>query len=802
MPHLEFSAQAREAIRQGQQAAGALGHGYVGSEHLLLGLALAKGGGAAKRLTRAGATAEAIRQKIAATVGVGVSRPCPAQGLTPHCRRAIGAAAALAKRQGRDKVGSDDLLQGLLEEKGSGAVEILGQLGADYDRMYAEGRLPTGNPYRAPKGGKWEGGDTRLTDQFSRDLTALARSGRLDPVIGREKELGRVIQILARRTKNNPALVGEPGVGKTAVAEALAQALAEDRVPPEMRGKRLLSLDLPSMIAGTKYRGEFEERVRNILAELRRVGNVILFLDELHTVVGAGSAEGAIDAANLLKPALGRGEIQVVGATTWAEYRRYIEKDAALERRFQPVTVTEPTREATLEILKGLRDRYERHHHMTLPDETLETAVALAERYLPTRRFPDKAVDLMDEAAALARMAPSELPREVTALEQRSALARREKEAALARQDFRRAALLRDAQEDFSRQADAAREQWQRLRPVTGQEVAQVVSLWTGVPVTQLTGDEQARLKGLEGRLNGVVVGQTQAVAAVSRAVRRGRLGLRDPDRPTGCFLFLGPTGVGKTQLCRALAQELFGGADKLLRLDMSEYMDAHTAARLMGAPPGYVGYDEGGQLTGPVREKPYSLVLFDEVEKAHPSVVDLLLQIMEEGVLTDGQGRKADFRNTVVVMTSNLGAEKLSGGVPLGFGGVPGREAARRQAREAAKSFFRPEFLGRLDEVVVFDPLGASELTAVAHTLLDQSAKRLAAHGVKLETTDEGVSALVEDALGENAGARPLRRLIAVRVEDAAAKGLLDGTLTPGGVFRLERSPALAAKTGKGVIP
>ncbi len=665
--------------------------------------------------------------------------------------------------------------------------------------MYPESdRHAQGSPYRAPR--QKDGSDTRLTDQFARDLTAQARQGLLDPVVGREKELGRVIQILARRMKNNPVLIGEPGVGKTAVAEALAQAMADGRVPEDLRDKRLLSLDLAAMIAGTKYRGEFEERVRNILAELRRAGDAILFLDELHTVVGAGSAEGAIDAANLLKPALGRGELQVVGATTVADYRRYIEKDAALERRFQPVTVDEPSREQTLAILKSLRPRYEQHHNIPIPDAALEAAVDLAGRYLPERRFPDKAVDLMDEAAALERLSPNWQSEEVLALERRADQAAAERETAAANRDFHRCLLLRDAQQSFLRQAGELRQRWRagRRGGVTAETVAQVVGMWTGIPVTPLGGAERERLAALEGELLREVVGQPQAVRAVAQAVRRGRLGLKDPNRPAGCFLFLGPTGVGKTQLCRALAKHLFGSAERMVRFDMSEYMDKHTAARLVGAPPGYVGYDDGGQLTQRLRRQPYSLILFDEAEKAHPSVLDLLLQIMEEGSLTDGQGRTADFKNAVIVLTSNLGAERLSRGkVALGFGAASGKEAARRCALEAARAFFRPEFLGRLDETVCFDALGRPEMTQIARTLLDEAGQRLRAHGVRLETPEAAVEGLVTQAMAQNQGARPLRRLIAQQVEDKAAEGLLTGKLRPGGQFCLSVPEGeLSAKT------
>lgn len=587
------------------------------------------------------------------------------------------------------------------------------------------------NEYQPTVAGRWECGP-RLLDQCTQDLTALARAGGLDPVVGREEELSRVIQILIRRRKNNPALIGDPGVGKTAVAEGLAQALAAGDVPWELQGKRLLRLDLAALIAGTKYRGEFEDRVRRLLGEVKNAGNVILFLDELHTLVGAGSAEGAVDAANLLKPALGRGEVQVVGATTVEEYERYIEKDGALERRFQPVKVAEPTAAETVEILKGLRARYESHHHLLIPPETLEAAVSLGARYLPQRKFPDKAVDLMDEAAALARTkAPKAVP----------------------------AAVFGKA----------------RRQRVTAAEVAQVVERWTGVPAGKVTAGEQTVLAGLEETLNREIVGQTEAVGALCAGVRRGRLGLNEPHRPAGCFLFLGPTGVGKTQLCKVLAQELFGSREALIRLDMSEFLESHQVSRLTGPPPGYVGYEEGGQLTGQVRRRPYSLVLLDEVEKAHPTVLNLLLQIMEEGRLTDGQGREADFRHTILVMTSNLGASALTPGrVSLGFG--HGEEDAKAKVMPAVKEFFSPEFLGRLDEIVTFRALDREDLAQIAEKMLGETAKRLSRHGLTLEVSREAVDWLVEAALAEKLGARPLRRLIARQVADPAAQKLLTG--------------------------
>lgn len=790
MKRVEFSGCAQAAIRLGAGEAAKLGHGYVGTEHLLLGLMDEAEGMAADTLRRGGLAAPALREAVTALVGVGAAGARPSQGLTPRCRRVIESAAREARLRGQGRVTTSHLLRGLLLERESSAFRLLSHMGADPGRMYGElDRPPGGGPLRSGRSHAPSPGGTPLTDQFARDLTALAREDRLDPVVGRERELDRVIQILARRTKNNPALIGEPGVGKTAVAEALAQRLARGEVPDGLRGKRLLSLDLSSMVAGTKYRGEFEERVKNILQELGRAGDVILFLDELHTVVGAGSAEGAIDAANLLKPALGRGELQVVGATTLDEYRRYIEKDGALERRFQPVRVEEPTREQTMDILRRLRPRYEAHHGVTIPDDALEAAVALAERYLPQRRFPDKAVDLMDEAAALCRLSPENRPQPLMELEARAEAAGRDMEGAIRRQDYEGAARLRDAREDFARQARTAREQWRQAGggALTPGLVAQVVSQWTGVPVQELTDGERAGLVRLEEELGRELVGQTQAVAAVARAVRRNRLGLRDPRRPAGCFLFLGPTGVGKTQLCRVLARRLYGGEDALVRFDMSEYMEPHAAARLVGAPPGYVGHEQGGQLTERLRRKPHCVLLFDELEKAHRDVWNLLLQAMEEGQLTDGQGRIADLRNAVIVMTSNVGSAFLRPGqVSLGFGAPPDREAARERAMEAAKKTFPPEFLGRLDETVVFHPLEREHLLQIARGLLEGSARRLAAQGVVLRPTEEALEALADQALRQSGGARPLRRLIAQEVEDPAAEGLLSGALSPGGVLRL----------------
>ena len=628
-----------------------------------------------------------------------------------------------------------------------------------------------------------EGAETRLTDRFSRDLTRMAALGALDPLVGREQEVGRVIQILARRTKNNPALIGEPGVGKTAVAEGLALRMASGAVPEPLRGKRLLSLDLVSMVAGTKYRGEFEERVNQVLCEVRRAGNVILFLDELHNIVGAGSAEGAIDAANILKPALSRGEIQVVGATTLEEYRKYIEKDAALERRFQPVKVAEPTPEQAKAILRGLRRRYEDHHGLTISDEAIEAAVELSQRYLPDRFLPDKAIDLIDEGAARMRV-EEEVPIALRALSERAERAAREKVQAIAMQDFERAAILRDAEEDFRRELDRkqSRQKGGTAHELGREEIAAVLAQWTGIPLESITKGEARRLLELEGELHRRVVGQDRAVSAVAAAIRRGRVGLKEPNRPIGAFLFLGPTGVGKTELCRALAAALFGSEDALIRFDMSEYMEKHAASRLVGSPPGYVGHEEGGQLTEQIRRRPWSVVLFDEIEKAHDDLQNILLQVMEDGQLTDGQGRRADFRNTVVVLTSNVGAQKLvSKSPPLGFAGGSSDDKRKEAVMEELKGRFKPEFLNRLDEVILFDRLERRDLERIALRLLGGVRGRLSELGVDLDAKWEAVSLLADPGAEREQGARPIRRAVRRRVEEPAADLLLSERLCAG---------------------
>lgn len=805
MMEYKFTKQAQLSLRLAQENSSALGHGYVGSEHLLLGLAQEDSSVASRVLKSAGLEAAAIRASLTRLVGVGTPGGLPTQGLTPRFRKIIEQAVNEAAKTGCRYVGTEHLLLALLKEQTGGAAVILrdsgmelrqlqndlvNSLGGESAPLFRMGKMKNDKDYVNV--------DTKLLDQFSQDLTRMAAEGSLDPVLGREKEIERIIQILSRRRKNNPALIGEPGVGKTAVVEGLAQRVATGLVPDDLRGKRVLSLDLPSMVAGTKYRGEFEERVKNVLAEAGKAGNVLLFIDELHTIVGAGSAEGAIDAANIIKPALGRGNVQVIGATTLDEFRRYIEKDAALERRFQPVLINEPDEETSINILKGLRDRYECHHRLTISDGALIEAVRLSSRYIPDRRLPDKAVDLMDEAASRVKMERVASPPGLRSLEEKVLKASQEKEEAIRKQNYERAGMLRDAEEDFRREIESHREVWLQERKhvtVTEQDVAAVVSSWTGIPLTNITKTESECLLNLEDELHHRVVGQDEAVHAVARAIRRGRVGLKDPRRPIGVFLFLGPTGVGKTELCKALAGTLFGKDDALLRFDMTEYAERHTISRLIGSPPGYVGHEEGGQLTERVRRKPYSVVLFDEVEKAHSDIWGILLQIMEDGTLTDATGRKVDFRNTVVVMTSNVGADRITaGGRKLGFSSDTDSKNAPRPVNEVRsavmnelKKTFKPEFLNRVDESIVFRPLEQTELREIARQMLRSVADRLEVLGVSLQITDPAVELLTDNCMDPDYGARPLRRAIQSIVEDRAAELLLSGTLSHGTTATLD---------------
>ncbi len=805
MSENKFTPRAEEALRLSQEAAEELGHGYVGSEHLLLGLIREEDGVAHRVLAEFGVTDEMICSVLQRSVGKGVSGAAPSQGLTPRAKSVVELAVSEASRMGSQAIGTGHLLMGILREGGNMGLRILRTVGVDPNRMYS---AILKKAEAAPKAATTGSASSREADkknktlaEYTRDLTEAARSGKLDPVIGRDKEIQRVIQILSRRTKNNPVLIGEPGVGKTAIAEGLAERIAAGDVPEELLDKRILSLDLSGMVAGTKYRGEFEERIKNTLNEVKKDGNVILFIDELHTIVGAGSAEGAVDAANILKPALSRGEIRVVGATTLNEYRKYIEKDAALERRFQPVTVGEPTPEATLEILKGLRDRYEAHHKLTITDEALDAAVQLSKRYIGDRFLPDKAIDLMDEAASQVRMAAESSSPDLKALEEKIATLHREKNDAIAAQDFEKAAQLRDIEKDYQEQVDIERENWrkslsQNRGTVTADDIANVVAGWTGIPVTRLTEDESMRLLKLEEKLHQRVVGQDDAVAAVAKAIRRSRVGLKDPKRPIGSFLFLGPTGVGKTELCKTLAEAMFGDENAMVRIDMSEYMEKHTVSRLIGSPPGYVGHEEGGQLTEKVRRKPYSVVLFDEIEKAHEDVWNILLQILEDGVVTDSQGRKVDFKNTVIVMTSNVGARNITAdAAKLGFDGKEKDEKESEDARFARireavmadlKHTFRPEFLNRIDEIIVFRQLTQENIVEIARRMLAVTGGRMAQQGITLQADDDAVTELARDGFDPQYGARPLRRAIQSMVEDAVAEQMLEGKLRSGDTARI----------------
>ena len=796
----KFTPRAEEALRLAQESAEEMGHGYVGSEHLLLGLMREEEGIAHRVMTEYGLTDEMICSILQRTVGTGLAGAAPSQGLTPRAKSIVELAVSESIRTNCTYIGTEHLLMGILREGNNMALRVLRTVGVDPRKMYASVVKKLNESPRTVTSGaatpnKEEGKKGKTLSEFTRDLNEAAREGKLDPVIGREQEVQRVIQILSRRTKNNPVLIGEPGVGKTAIAEGLAQRIVSADVPEELLDKKILSLDLSGMVAGTKYRGEFEERIKNTLAEVKQAGNVILFIDELHTIVGAGSAEGAVDAANIIKPALGRGEIRVIGATTLDEYRKYIEKDAALERRFQPVTVGEPTAETSVEILKGLRDKYEAHHKLTITDEAIEAAVMLSSRYINDRFLPDKAIDLMDEAASQVRMKAESASPDLKSLEEKIAALHREKAEAIAAQDFEKAAQLRDIEKNYTEQVEIERDKWHRQMQqnrgsVTADDIAAVVAGWTGIPVTRLTEDEGQRLLRLEDTLHERVVGQDEAVTAVAKAIRRGRVGLKDPKRPIGSFLFLGPTGVGKTELCKTLAEAMFGDENAMIRIDMSEYMEKHTVSRLIGSPPGYVGHEEGGQLTEKVRRKPYSVVLFDEIEKAHEDVWNILLQILEDGIVTDSQGRRVDFKNTVIVMTSNVGAKNITAAdtARLGFdGGEQENDEAKRFARirEAVmaelKRTFRPEFLNRIDETIVFRQLDEEDIRKIARRMLEVTGGRMAQQGITLQADDDAVAALAKDGFDAQYGARPLRRAIQNTVEDAVAELMLEGKLLSG---------------------
>ena len=787
-----FTEQAKTALTLAQEAAAELGHGYVGSEHILLGISRGESGAAERVLREAGLTSDLLLQLVEKYVGRGESSETTAQGLTPRAKRVIELAVAEAGRLGHSYVGTEHLLMGILREYDSMASKIIVAAGADPNKLYTSviDLLGTGEFRQTVSAGSERTGkraETKTLDQFSRDLTQAARKGELDPVIGRENEIQRVVQILSRRTKNNPVLIGEPGVGKTAVAEGLAQRVVSGDVPENLRGKRVVSLDLTGMVAGTKYRGDFEERIKNAIDEVKKAKDVVLFIDELHTIIGAGAAEGAIDAANIIKPALGRGEIQIIGATTLNEYRKYIEKDAALERRFQPVTVNEPTPTESIQILNGLRDKYEAHHKLKISDEAIVAAVAMSNRYINDRYLPDKAIDLIDEAASRVRMETLRLPPDLKALESEVNALNAEKESAVQNQDFEKAAKLRDQEKEKRAELEKLRSQWDTgnagaTRCVTPEDIAQVVSGWTGVPVTNLTEDESQRLMRMEEILHKRVIGQDEAVKAVSKAIRRGRVGLKDPKRPIGSFLFLGPTGVGKTELCKALAEALFGDENAMIRVDMSEFMEKHTVSKLIGSPPGYVGYDEGGQLTEKVRRKPYSVILFDEIEKAHEDVFNIMLQILDDGRLTDSQGRHVDFKNTVIVMTSNVGARNITDKrTQLGFSsGGDAEEASYERIRasvmEDLKKTFRPEFLNRIDDIIVFHQLTRDNIRLIAENMLMTVKARMQDLGIELAVDESALNALADKGFDPVYGARPLRRAIQSTVEDRAAELILDG--------------------------
>ncbi|MGI6576793.1 MAG: ATP-dependent Clp protease ATP-binding subunit [Eubacteriales bacterium] len=801
-----FTQRAQNALRLAHESAGNMGHSYVGSEHILLGLLREGEGIAARALQNAGVNVEQLKKNILGVVGKGEGG-VPAQGLTPRSKHIIEVAAAEAARLNTSYIGTEHLLMAILRETDSFATRMLAASGVDITKLYRSiealigatgSEAPSsqhGRPGRTQPNAP-SGPPTKTLDQFGRDLTRLAAEGKLDPIIGRDKEVSRIIQILSRRTKNNPVLIGEPGVGKTAVAEGLAQKIVAGDIPENLRNKRLFSLDLTGMIAGTKYRGEFEERIKTAIDEVRNAGNVILFIDELHTIIGAGAAEGAIDAANILKPALSRGEIQVIGATTLDEYRKHIEKDAALERRFQPVLVGEPSEEESIEILRGLRDRYEAHHKIKITDESIRAAVEMSSRYISGRQLPDKAIDLIDEAASRVRMSALTAPFDIKELEEKLKSLSAEKEEAVKNQEFEKAAKLRDEEKRLIEQIEDERKKWQDSQKstrgeVTVEDVAAVVSGWTGVPVTRLTEDESERLLHMEDILHKRVIGQEEAVSAVSKAIRRGRVGLKDPKRPTGSFIFLGPTGVGKTELCRALAEAVFGDEDAMVRIDMSEYMEKHNTSKLIGSPPGYVGYDEGGQLTEKVRRKPYSVILFDEIEKAHPDVFNLLLQILEDGRLTDSQGRVVDFKNTIIVMTSNLGAHDLFNRKRLGFGtsesdGVTNQEEIKSTVMSQLKKTFRPEFLNRVDEIIVFHQLNREQIKKIAKGMLTTVTERVRGLGIELDIDESTLDLIAEEGFDPVYGARPLRRAIQSKLEDAISERLLEGSIKAGGVVRV----------------
>ncbi len=787
-----FTQKANEALNEAMASAENLGHAYVGSEHLLMGL-LSVEGVASSVLFSKGVTKQKIEDILKMSIGVGVPTTLTPADFTPRSKHIVEYAVALASTSGQALVGTEHILLAIIKENEGLAVSILAELGVSTGEIASEinRAFDTGNTEDKSKTEKKGSSNVPTLEKFGRNLTELAKKNKIDPVIGRQKEIERVIQILSRRTKNNPCLIGEPGVGKTAIAEGLALKIAENEVPELLRDKKLYTLDLTGMVAGTKYRGDFEERIKTAMDEVKKAGDVILFIDEIHTLIGAGSAEGAVDAANILKPSLARGEIQLIGATTIDEYRKHIEKDAALERRFQPVTVGEPSEEETVLILKGLKDKYEAHHKIKITEEAILASVKLSARYIGDRFLPDKAIDLIDEASSKVRLRAYTTPPELKDREEKIKNIKGEKESAVSRQDFESAAKLRDEEKRLTAELEKAKEDWRKNistagGEVTAEEIASIVADWTGIPVTQLTEEESARLLRMEDVLHERIVGQDEAVKAVSKAIRRGRAGLKDPKRPIGSFIFLGPTGVGKTELCKTLADTMFGSENAMIRFDMSEYMEKHTVSRLVGSPPGYVGFDEGGQLTEAIRRKPYSVVLFDEIEKAHPDVFNILLQILEDGILTDSQGRRVDFKNCVIIMTSNVGAKLITDKKSsFGFSADSSLSLSHDKIKESVmgelKNCFKPEFLNRIDDTIVFKQLGENDIEEIAKRMLATLKKRVKGLDIEIEFTDDAVKAIAKAGFDPVYGARPLRRAIQSKIEDTLSELMLDGTVKAG---------------------
>lgn len=797
----KFTNSAEIALEIANEIAAKLGHNYIGTEHLLYGLVEEANGVASKVLANQGVTSAEVLKEIEDLIGINEEASITdidAIGFTPRTKRVIENAFMEARRLNSQYIGTEHLLVGIMREGDSVAVRIMMDLNVNPQKLYNE-IVKTINETDSKEQGAKRGSNrgsfnsTPTLNQYGSDLTKRATEGKLDPVIGRSTEIDRVIQILSRRTKNNPCLIGEPGVGKTAIAEGLAEKIVAGDVPETLKNKRVVSVDISSMVAGAKYRGDFEERIKKSLDEVRKAGDVILFIDEIHTIVGAGSAEGAVDAANILKPLLARGEIQVIGATTTNEYRKYIEKDAALERRFSPVTVEEPSEEDAIKILEGLRDKYEAHHNVKITDDAIKAAVDLSIRYVNDRYLPDKAIDLIDEAASKVKMQSYTKPDSIRKLEEEIEKVNKEKEEAIATQNFEKAAKLRDKQRTKKEKLEEEQAKWKdgntkNVITLNKENIAEVIARWTGIPAYKITETESDKLRHLEENLHKRVIGQNEAVSAVAKAIRRGRVGLTDPNRPTGSFLFLGPTGVGKTELAKALAEAMFGNEDAMIRIDMSEFMESHSVAKLIGSPPGYVGYDEGGQLTEKVRRKPYSVILFDEMEKAHPDVMNMLLQILEDGRLTDSQGRTVNFKNTIIIMTSNVGAKLITDKNKLGFANDKSAEDEKQEYENIKKEVlaelkkqFRPEFINRIDDIIVFHKLNNEDINKIMEIMLKQVQKRLELQNYKVEIDDSAKELIAKKGVDNNYGARPLRRSIQNMLEDKIAEAILDGIIKPG---------------------